>query len=238
MKQGWRARGYLVDLDGTLISDNKPLPGARRMLDAFGGQFALVSNDAEHTPAELARLLLQIGLPIDPGRIVLAGACTLDIIAQERRASRVMLLGSPALREYGRGLGLNMTMLEPDIVVIARDRAFNYDKLSFAANLVRDGAQLIVTNPDTTHPGRAGSVVPETGALLAAVLSCAGAVSYRIIGKPEPALFERALTRLGVSPSEAVMIGDNPHTDGAGAGRLGIRYLNVETMQRLVLSGD
>lgn len=237
MNEPWQAGAYLVDLDGTLISDRKLLPGADRLLALMNGRFVLVSNDAEHTPAQLAPLLLRIGLAVDANKILLAGTCALDMIARERKNVRLMLLGSAALQAYGRDLGLEITMSEPDIVLIGRDRAFNYDKLSLAANAVRDGAELIATNPDLVHPGPHGAITPETGALLNAVLACTGAVPHRIIGKPEPELFQRALSLLGVAASEAVMVGDNPHTDGLGAHRLGIGYVAVEPGRPLALLG-
>jgi ribonucleotide monophosphatase NagD (HAD superfamily) len=146
-----------------------------------------------------------------------------------------MLLGSAALRRYGERLGLDMTTCDPDIVLVGRDRGFTYAKLQMAANAVREGATLIAANPDLTHPGRGGTVVPETGALLAAILACAGAVPHRIIGKPEPELFARALALLAVPAAQAVMVGDNPHTDGAGARRLGMRYVAIEPGRPLAL---
>lgn len=41
--------------------------------------------------------------------------------------------------------------------------------------------------------------------------------------KPSPKPFERALERLGVTPSEAIMVGDWPERDVVGASKLGIR---------------
>lgn len=224
----WTAQAYLVDLDGTLIADRKPLPGAERLLALLGERVALVSNDAEHTPAQLARFLTRLGLAITADRIVLAGTAALDLIARDGHGRRLMLAGSTALRAYARHIGLEVVDIRPDVVLIARDRTFTYARLAATANAVRDGAELVVTNPDLVHPGRNGGVVPETGALLAAVLACAGPVPYRIIGKPEPDLFLRALDRLGARAADAAMIGDNPHTDGLGAQRLGIRFLAVE----------
>lgn len=228
MNQPWQAQAYLVDLDGTLISDRKRLPGADRLLALMGGRFVLVSNDAEHTPAQLARKLRRMGLAVDADRILLAGTCALDMIARERPNARVMLFGSAVLQAYGSDLGLEMTTRDPDVVLIGRDRAFSYAKLSMAANAVRAGAELIATNPDLVHPGPQGAVTPETGALLQAVLACSGAVPYRIVGKPEPELFQRALSLLGVAASDAFMVGDNPDTDGAGARRLGMGFVAVE----------
>src|SRR5262245_36961245 len=120
------ARAYLVDLDGTLISGNKALPGAISLIETLGDRFAVVSNDAEHTPWQLARLLKRLGFRIAPDRIVLAGTATLELIAGERPGGRVMLLGSRALQIYARRVGLIVGRDNPDVVVIARDRRFSY----------------------------------------------------------------------------------------------------------------
>ncbi|WP_157929606.1 HAD-IIA family hydrolase [Phyllobacterium zundukense] len=218
----------MIDLDGTLINGHSLRPRAKELLCRFE-QFALVSNDSEHTPAQLANSLRELGLSISPEHILLAGASALEIIAKEHSGARVMLFGSTMLLQYGQDLGLHIVTHDPEIVLLARDRNFTYAKLAAASNAVRSGAALIVANPDVNHPGQHGDVVPETGALLAAVLACAGDVPYRVIGKPEPYLFERALNRLGIRPADAVMIGDNPLTDGVGAERLGIEYIDVNS---------
>lgn len=237
LSQELSARAYLVDLDGTLICDRKPLPGAASLLGALADRFVLVSNDSEHTPAQLATMLARIGLRIDGDRILLAGTSALDMIARERHKPRVMLVGSTALRRYGRSLNLEITDRDPDVVLVARDRRFGFGKLTVVANAVREGAELMVANPDLTHPGRAGSIVPETGALMAAILACTGPVPYRVVGKPEPFLYERALEILGVEAADAVMIGDNPRTDGAGAEALGMGYVGVKPGQPIELPG-
>ncbi|MFQ5567123.1 MAG: HAD family hydrolase, partial [Paracoccaceae bacterium] len=43
--------------------------------------------------------------------------------------------------------------------------------------------------------------------------------------KPQPAGLERVLEQLGVSPEEALVIGDRDERDGAAARRLGCPYL-------------
>jgi ribonucleotide monophosphatase NagD (HAD superfamily) len=72
-------------------------------------------------------------------------------------------------------------------------------------------------------------VVPETGALAAAVLACTGPVPHRIVGKPEPTLFLKGLALLGIARHAGVVVGDNPETDGAGAMRLGLRYVRARS---------
>ncbi len=222
-----QGRGFLVDLDGTLVSGTTVLPDARRLLDAIVGRFAILSNNAEHTPLQLARMLRRLGLRVPEDRIVLAGTAALDVVAIEWPGARILLLGSAALQNYARRLGLRPGEAPAEVVVVARDRHFSYARLAAAANAARAGAALVVCNPDRTHPGLNGAVVPETGALFSSVLACAGPVGYRVIGKPEAALFRAGMALLGTSAAETVMIGDNPETDGVGAERLGMGFVHV-----------
>ena len=222
------AGGYLIDLDGTLISGRMVLPDARWLLKQVEGRYMVVSNNAEHTPEQLSRMLKSLGLPIASGQILLAGTTAIDCIARDYPGSSVLLLGSAALRNHARRRGLRLHQKRPEIVLVTRDRNFSYAKLATTAEALCDGAQLFVAAPDLNHPGPTGKPVPETGALAAAILACAGPRNYTVIGKPERVLFDIACDRLGVTSVDAVMIGDNPQTDGLGASRVGMRFWQVD----------
>lgn len=221
------AGGYLVDLDGTLIKGNQILPDTHWLLEAIAGRYVILSNNAEHTPVQLSRLLGSMGLAVPPDRIILAGTCAIDRIADTLPGAALMVVGSRALKFYARASGLRTGVLNPDVVLIGRDRQFTYEKLAAAAAALSGGARLFVAAPDLNHPGADGKPVPETGALAAAVIACSGTTEYTVIGKPEPVLFDIACQRLGVEFADAIMIGDNPQTDGLGASRLGMRFHRV-----------
>lgn len=53
-------------------------------------------------------------------------------------------------------------------------------------------------------------------------------------GKPDPAIFEHALSRIGVKKEEAVMVGDNLMTDILGASRIGMKsiWINRHNKER------
>lgn len=219
--------GYIVDLDGTLTVARGLTRGARELIAATGGAYIVASNNSSHSPSGLAAELAALGLPVPPTHIVLAGATAIDLIADEKPGARVMLLGSPALTAFAVAAGLEPVDDRPDVVMLARDESFTYAKLRRAANAVLRGAELVATNADPAHPGGGSEVVPETGALLAALRACCGDAPCRVIGKPEPRLFMEALRRLGTAPDLTLVIGDNPATDGVGAERLGMPFLLV-----------
>lgn len=212
----------LLDLDGTLLRGGRAMAGASELLRAQAGACAIVSNNSTHTPEALAAELAARGLEAVPSVLALAGAVAIDRLAERRPAARTMLLGSPGLARRAVARGLLLRDEDPDVVLLARDTRATYVSLAAAADAVRAGAELVVANPDLWHPGAGATRVPETGALLAALLACAGDVPYTVIGKPSPILFERGLAALGAAPQDALVVGDNPDTDRAGARALGI----------------
>src|SRR5262249_14180855 len=131
------AEGFLIDLDGTLMSGRTVLPGAAELLTRLGERVVIVSNDAEHTPAQVAARLDAVGLAVPQERIVLAVFIALELIAEEQPPCRVMLVATLGLRSYARNLGPDPTDDRPDVVLLGRDRRFTYRRLTQAANALR-----------------------------------------------------------------------------------------------------
>jgi ribonucleotide monophosphatase NagD (HAD superfamily) len=99
--------------------------------------------------------------------------------------------------------------------------------LRVAAQAVLRGAELIGLSRDRTFPAPDGAW-PGSGAILAAVEEATGRRADRIVGKPEPVMYETAQDRLG--PGRALAVGDRLDTDVAGARSAGLD-------QALVLTG-
>jgi len=226
--------GIFLDWDGCVAIGNRVLPGARRLIERNPGRVAILSNNSTHLPDDFALLLRRAGIELPPERIILAGVETVRA-AVARRPARVMMFASPRLRAFARGQGLALVREAPDLVVLMRDTRFTFARLERAANALHRGIPLIAANADRTHPGPDGQIVPETGALLAALVACAPDAAVTTVGKPGPLLFERACAVLGIDRDEAVMIGDNPETDIRGAENFGIRSVLVGGRSRLTL---
>jgi 4-nitrophenyl phosphatase len=222
------AKGLLLDWDGCVAVNNRILAGASRLVLRYAERIAIISNNSTHLPADFAEILAQNGLSVPQERIFTAGMEAIRHVAASG-AQRVLMIAAPKMRRLARDLGVQLVRDDPDTVLLMRDARFTYAKLERAANALQDGAKLIVANADRTHPGPGGRLVPETGALLAALRTCVGdmAPAPVIIGKPGPMLFECACRALAIRPYQAVMVGDNPETDGKGALELGIRPILV-----------
>lgn len=222
-----RARHLIVDLDGTLIREDEPLEGAAELLTRFRDRYVIVSNNSTHTARGMARRLARMGLKVEPEHIVLAGEQTIDYMRRDHPHARMLLAASPVLQRHAFSIGCELVKAQADFVVLALDPHFNRARLGTMANQLRGGARLLVTNSDDNHPGPGGTVVPETGALMAALVSASGVAPWRIIGKPGPLLLEEGLRRLGAQAASTIVIGDNPSTDALGALQLGMRCMLV-----------
>lgn len=222
------AGGILLDWDGCIAIDNRVQASAKHLILQHRDRVAIVSNNSTHLPTDLADVLAKHDVTFPHARIFLAGTEATRDVARSG-AKRVMLFAAPKIRGFAHALGVPLVRDNPDVVVLMRDVRFNYAKLERAANALRLGARLVVANGDRTHPGPANRIVPETGSLLAALLACVGdeQVEMRMIGKPGPLLFRRACEGLAIEPRDAVMVGDNPDTDGEGALNLGIRPILI-----------
>jgi 4-nitrophenyl phosphatase len=117
--------------------------------------------------------------------------------------------------------------LGADIVVCGKDETLTWDKLSTATLNLQAGAKFIATNGDTSLPTERG-LIQGNGAILAALHAATGKTAT-VIGKPEPIMYQQALTILGSTPATTLAIGDRLETDILGAVRTNMRSLMVLT---------
>ena len=110
---------------------------------------------------------------------------------------------------------------EAQVVVVGRDAGFSYERLTAAARAIAAGAHFVTPNLDPRLPLEGGDFLPGCGAVVESVAAAAG-VRPLVIGKPEPPLFELALSRMGVTAEEAAMVGDSVDSDVRGARRVGM----------------
>lgn len=232
-----RARGILLDWDGCVAIENRIVPQAIELILSHRDKIAIVSNNSSALPNDFVDILHHHGITLAIDRIILAGAEALLAVSSEKSA-RVYMIASQRMQNYARDLGIILDDQHPNIVLLMRDDTFSYEKLALAANALLSGARLIVANTDLSHPGADRRVVPETGALLAALMACTGnpEMGWQQIGKPGATLFSKACMALGIEASDAVMIGDNPQTDIEGATLAGIPAILIGQHSGLTLS--
>jgi 4-nitrophenyl phosphatase len=227
-------RALIIDIDGTLLRGEKPLPGLSPFF-AFLNQnkitFVVATNNATKTPQTYWQELSGAGARIAPHNILTCALATADYLRQEfSTGTGVYVVGTASLQSAIRQAGfavLTDATRPAGAVVVGGDPALTYDKLKYATLQIQRGARFIGTNPDVLYPTEEG-LVPEAGATLAAIQAATG-ISPTVIGKPNRPLFEMALARTGSQPQETAMLGDRLETDILGAQQAGLKSILVTT---------
>lgn len=218
-------------MDGVLWKGTTPLPGLHEFfatLRATGRRFVLATNNATRTPDQYVSRFTDYGIEISDIEILTSAIATAHLIARENNSNlRVYPIGEHGLLAALAAENIEAADEDVDAVVVGLDRQLNWDKLTSAALHINAGARFIGTNPDTSFPTERG-VVPGNGAILAA-LEVATGVTPRIIGKPEPELYNQALKMMQAVTADTLVIGDRLDTDIAGALRAGLDSLLVLT---------
>lgn len=224
--------GVIMDMDGVVWRGDTLLPGAAqwfRQLQDSGIPFALATNNSSKTPADYIIKCARFGIHgITPQQIITSGTATIAYLQRHYPAgTAVHVLGGDGLRAVVREAGFVVAEDAP-VVVVGLDPQLTYEKLKRATFLLRAGAEYVASNVDPTIP-LADGLAPGAGSLVAA-LSTASGRTPTVMGKPNAPMFEAALSVLGTSAAQTLMVGDRLDTDIAGAKALGIQAA-------LVLSG-
>lgn len=231
-------KGILLDLDGVLWRGKEPIAGAGKTvarLKEQGYRVRFVSNNSILGIHTMREHFANLGIPAEPGDIVLATEVLAKNLARKQSRATVYLIGSSGFRHDLEAQGLRV-IDEPeeidyltDFVVVGGDRNINFDKFTRALRCLQKGAVLAVPNTDITFPAEGGLLLPGTGALVAAVSAMAGKEPEIMIGKPKPDLLLAAAQDADLSPAECIMVGDTVATDIQAAHAARMRSVLVLT---------
>ena len=114
----------------------------------------------------------------------------------------------------------------PTAVIQGFAPTVGWTDLAEASFAIAAGAAWIATNPDTTFPTERG-LAPGNGSLVRAVATAVGREPDFVAGKPDPALFHLAASRLHAQ--RPLVVGDRLDTDIAGGISAGMRTALVLT---------
>ena len=218
-----KLRALILDMDGVLWKNNDPigdLPSIFTEIDQLGLQVILATNNATKSIQMFVDKLAAFNVKIEPWQVINSAEATAHYLAQlHPEGGPVFIIGEKGLEEILLEKGFTSSAENPLAVVAALDHGINYEKTRKATLFIRAGVPFIGTNPDRTFPTPEGQV-PGAGSILA-MLEAATDISPVVIGKPNPAMYQFALERLGLSPEEVLVVGDRLETDILGAQKLG-----------------
>jgi 4-nitrophenyl phosphatase len=226
--------GIILDVDGTVVRGDEPIPGARRGLewiDDVGLRRLFVSNNPTKPPEAYERRFERAGFDVSADEILTAATVTTTYLADHHGDDHHYVVGEEGLRDLMRAAGLEL-VTDPSaasVLVASIDREFDYDDLRVAMRVLRDDSVAFVgTDPDMIIPA-AGGDVPGSGAVIHAIAGVAGRDPDIVLGKPSDPARTLVRSRLGLRSAECVVVGDRLDTDIAMGSMAGMTTALVTT---------
>jgi len=220
-------KNVICDIDGVLLHDNTPIPGADRFLARIqeqGMPLVILTNYPSQTAQDLANRFSAAGLDVPESAFYTSAMATADFLRRQE-GKKAYVVGEGALVHELYKAGFTITDINPDFVIVGETRSYNWEMMHKAAYFVANGARFIATNPDTHSRGFA----PACGALCAPIALISGREPF-CVGKPSPWIIRAALNKMQGHSEATVIVGDNLRTDILAGFQAGLDTI-------LVLSG-
>ncbi|RBQ16040.1 TIGR01457 family HAD-type hydrolase [Spongiactinospora rosea] len=229
---------WLSDMDGVLVKEGQPVPGAAEFIARLresGRRFLVLTNNSIYTPRDLAVRLRAAGLEVPEESIYTSALATAQFLADQRPDGSAYVIGESGLTTALHRVGYVLTDIDPDYVVLGETRNYSFEQITKAIRLIESGARFIATNPDPIGPSAEGSM-PACGAV-AAMITKATDVQPYFVGKPNPMMMRSAINAIDGHSETTAMIGDRMDTDvvsGMEAGLFTILVLTGVTPRQQV----
>lgn len=231
MASASQPQAWLIDMDGVLVHEERPIDGAARFLDRLRERetpFLVLTNNSIYTRRDLSARLRTSGLDVEEDSIWTSALATARFLESQRPGGSAYIIGEAGLSTALYEAGYTQTDHDPDYVVLGETRTYSFERITKAVRLIGEGARFIATNPDATGPSPSGPL-PATGSVAAMISNATGVAPY-FVGKPNPLMMRTALNTLDAHSETTAMIGDRMDTDVVAGLEAGLHTV-------LVLSG-
>lgn len=230
MNERKRIECWLSDMDGVLVHEGLPVPGAGEFITRLresGKRFLVLTNNSIYTPRDLSARLRGVGLEVPPEAIWTSALATARFLDDQRPGGSAYVIGEAGLTTALHEAGYVLTDTDPDYVVLGETRTYSFTAITKAIRLIDGGSRFIATNPDPVGPSAEGSL-PACGAVAAMITKATGVEPY-FVGKPNPMMMRSALNAIDGHSESTAMIGDRMDTDVVSGMEAGLYTILVLT---------
>jgi 4-nitrophenyl phosphatase len=235
-------KGYMFDLDGTLLLSDRSLggyevlPGAIEVLSTLKERaipFVILTNGSAYPPPEQAAKLRKLGFPVTDEQMLTPSSVAAEVMSR-RGVKRALILGN-------RGVGYALAQAGIEIVFTGEPRASEVDAvyigwhpecgmkdIEAACNAIWAGAKMYVASDVPFFATRHGRSMGYSYAIVGAVRRMTKA-SMILTGKPSLHALRFVAKTLGVPARTVGVVGDDPAVEIIMARRGGATAFGVTT---------
>ena len=235
-------KGFMFDLDGTLLLSDRSLggyevlPGAIEVLERLrerGIPFVVLTNGSAYPPAEQAAKLRGVGLPVGDDQMLTPSSVTAHHMTGAG-IGRALILGKPGVGHALAEAGIETFApgegdpASADAVYVGWHPDCHMRDIEAACMAVWAGAKLYVASNVPFFATRHGRTMGYSSAIVGAIRHMTHAPMI-LTGKPSLHALRFVAARLGVKPREVVVVGDDPGVETIMANRMGATTYGVCT---------
>lgn len=201
---------FIFDLDGTLWTWDKLIPGAKELIENLQKrkkQVLFITNNTLLSHRELTRKLWRFGIDADYKQLINVGTVAARYFKKIMKRDECVLVIGNGLREDLRRYGIRTTArVAADYVIVGQDMNFDYMKLSTATEALKRGAKLY-TCARGRHFVMGKCMWPGTGVLVEAIEYASGEKA-KLLGKPARLMLDSIRAANKSMQSRTVIVGD------------------------------
>ena len=227
-------QGILFDLDGVIYQADKAIAGAAQVVDWVQSSnipHLFVTNTTSKPRDAICSKLSEMGIEVDPEHILTPPVAAVHWLKSNVEGAVALFVPAATETEFaGFRLWRGDENQNVGAVVIGDlGEGWSFTRLNQAFRcLIKDPAPALIALGMTRYWRAKDGLRLDTGPFVTA-LQYATAIQPLVIGKPSSAFFSTGAQRLGVSPAQVLMIGDDIRGDVEGAQQAGLKGALVKT---------
>lgn len=223
-----RPKGLLLDLDGTVYTEEGLIPGADEAVKALreaGIPLRFITNTTRVPRSTIAAWLRDYGIEAQAGDVFTPPLAAADWLRENGFRRVALFLPVHTFTEFE---GLEIVEVEPEAVVIGDlGPAWTFEGMNRAFRWILERAEFLAL-----HRNRywltADGLTLDVGAFVAAFEYATGRIA-RLVGKPSRPMFAAAAGSMGLDIADVAMVGDDLESDIAGIHECGGVGIMVRT---------
>ncbi|MFM1885008.1 MAG: hypothetical protein RL026_165 [Pseudomonadota bacterium] len=237
-----RVRGFMFDLDGTLLLSDRALggyevlPGAIELLQHLQERnipFVVLTNGSAYPPAEQAAKLRRLGLPVTDDCMLTPSSVTAAVM-RRHGVRRALVLGSRGVGHALQEAGIEVVHTgeprdrEVQAVYVGWHPDCHMRDIEAACEAIWQGARLYTASDVPFFASKHGRAMGYSYAIMGAIRRMTRAPMI-LTGKPSMHALSFVARKLGVPRTAVAVVGDDPAVEVIMARRGGALALAVTT---------
>src|ERR1700755_3177959 len=134
---------WLTDMDGVLVHEGEPVPGAPDFvsrMQARAKPFLILTNNSIYTPRDLQARLSRMGIDVPERSIWTSALATAQFLGDQRPGGSAYVIGEAGLTTALHAVGYVLGDYQPDYVVLGETRTYSFEAITKAIRLIDAGA--------------------------------------------------------------------------------------------------